>query len=56
MLDEPLTALDAAGVATLTARLEAHAARGGAVIVTTHQPLALNVAHRTLTLTPEPVA
>ncbi|EKM0365262.1 cytochrome c biogenesis heme-transporting ATPase CcmA [Cronobacter turicensis] len=56
VLDEPLTALDAAGVATLTARLEAHAARGGAVVVTTHQPLALNVAHRTLTLTPEPAA
>ncbi|AFJ98699.1 cytochrome c biogenesis heme-transporting ATPase CcmA [Cronobacter sakazakii] len=56
VLDEPLTALDAAGMATLTRRLEAHAARGGAVIVTTHQPLALNVVHRTLTLTPEPAA
>ncbi|CCK15365.1 ABC transporter involved in cytochrome c biogenesis, ATPase component CcmA [Cronobacter universalis NCTC 9529] len=43
-------------MATLTARLEAHAARGGAVIVTTHQPLALTGAHRTLTLTPEPAA
>ncbi|NCH12751.1 cytochrome c biogenesis heme-transporting ATPase CcmA [Cronobacter sakazakii] len=56
VLDEPLTALDAAGVATLTRRLEAHAARGGTVIVTTHQPLALTGAHRTLTLTPEPAA
>ncbi|HBS6033998.1 TPA: cytochrome c biogenesis heme-transporting ATPase CcmA [Klebsiella aerogenes] len=39
ILDEPFTALDAAGVQTLTTRLEQHVGHGGAVILTTHQPL-----------------
>ncbi|MGV2396158.1 MAG UNVERIFIED_CONTAM: heme ABC transporter ATP-binding protein CcmA, partial [Klebsiella aerogenes] len=39
ILDEPFTALDAAGVQTLTTRLEQHVGQGGAVILTTHQPL-----------------
>ena len=39
ILDEPFTALDAAGVQTLTTRLEQHVTQGGAVILTTHQPL-----------------
>ncbi|MEI9540055.1 cytochrome c biogenesis heme-transporting ATPase CcmA [Enterobacter cancerogenus] len=39
ILDEPFTALDAAGVQTLTSRLEQHVELGGAVILTTHQPL-----------------
>lgn len=39
VLDEPFTALDVAGIETLTRRLERHASRGGAVVLTTHQPL-----------------
>ncbi|MBW9430899.1 cytochrome c biogenesis heme-transporting ATPase CcmA [Atlantibacter hermannii] len=39
ILDEPFTALDPAGIETLTCRLEAHAALGGSVLLTTHQPL-----------------
>jgi heme exporter protein A len=37
LLDEPFSALDAAGVALLRGLIEAHLARGGAVIFTTHQ-------------------
>lgn len=52
VLDEPLTALDAVGSETLTCRLEAQAACGGAIIMTTHQPLrALACKLRTLSLT-----
>ena len=43
LLDEPLTALDATTSATLLARLEAHRQNGGAVIITSHQPLKLPV-------------
>ena len=43
LLDEPLTALDATTSATLLARLEAHRQNGGAVIITSHQPLNLPV-------------
>lgn len=39
ILDEPLTALDVAGVDMLTQRMEHHIARGGIIILTTHQPL-----------------
>ncbi len=39
LLDEPLTALDTAGIALLNAALAAHAARGGAALVATHQRL-----------------
>ena len=39
LLDEPLTALDAAGIALFGAHLDAHAAEGGMAIVTTHQDL-----------------
>lgn len=39
ILDEPFTALDPAGIEKLTCRLEAHAKRGGSVLLTTHQPL-----------------
>lgn len=41
ILDEPFTAIDVHGVAQLEARLEEHALRGGAVIVTTHHDLKL---------------
>mgnify|MGYP000852218672 CR=1 FL=1 len=43
LLDEPLTALDATTSATLLAYLEAHRQNGGAVIITSHQPLKLPV-------------
>jgi len=39
ILDEPFTAIDASGVATLTRRMAEHVAQGGAIILTTHQPL-----------------
>jgi heme exporter protein A len=41
ILDEPFTAIDRGGVAQLEAWLTAQAARGGAVLLTTHQPLSL---------------
>ncbi|MFO1339835.1 MAG: cytochrome c biogenesis heme-transporting ATPase CcmA [Burkholderiaceae bacterium] len=39
LLDEPLDALDADGVARFEAWLDAHVARGGAVLMTSHVPL-----------------
>jgi heme exporter protein A len=39
ILDEPFTAIDRAGVATLEQHLLAHAARGGTVVLTTHHSL-----------------
>lgn len=39
LLDEPFTAIDKRGVAELEARLAAHVANGGAVVLTSHQPL-----------------
>lgn len=39
ILDEPITALDVAGVEMLTQRMEHHIAHGGIIILTTHQPL-----------------
>jgi len=51
ILDEPFTALDPAGIEKLTCRLEAHAAQGGSVLLTTHQPLRpVSCAFRKLTL------
>lgn len=51
ILDEPFTALDPAGIEKLTRRLESHAADGGSVLLTTHQPLRpVNCAFRKLTL------
>jgi heme exporter protein A len=37
LLDEPFSALDAAGVGLLRGLIEAHLGRGGAVVFTTHQ-------------------
>ena len=48
LLDEPLIALDIGAQATLTRLMDAHAATGGAILVASHQPLALP--HRTLDL------
>lgn len=39
ILDEPFTALDKKGVAQLEARLAGHAARGGLVLITSHQDI-----------------
>ena len=39
LLDEPLTALDTGGQALVRQLMEAHRARGGAVLVATHQDL-----------------
>jgi len=39
ILDEPLTAIDKQGVATLIELFELHASRGGMVLLTTHQDL-----------------
>ena len=51
ILDEPATALDAAGVGTLQNLLAEHLAGGGVAIVATHQDLALpQSAKRTLQL------
>ena len=41
LLDEPLTALDAATSTLLLQHLEQHRAGGGAAMITSHQPLAL---------------
>ncbi|MEW5248543.1 cytochrome c biogenesis heme-transporting ATPase CcmA [Microbulbifer discodermiae] len=42
ILDEPLAALDADGVASLEARMARHLAGGGIVLFTSHQPVALD--------------
>jgi len=41
LLDEPFDALDDAGIAALNGLLAAHAAAGGAALLTSHQPLSL---------------
>ncbi len=41
LLDEPYDALDADGIQALNSVLEDHAARGGAVLLTSHQALSL---------------
>ncbi|MBD3585439.1 cytochrome c biogenesis heme-transporting ATPase CcmA [Salinimonas sp. HHU 13199] len=41
ILDEPFTALDTDGVALIQARCETFVRQGGAVIVTSHQPLSM---------------
>lgn len=41
LLDEPYDALDRDSIGQLSALIEAHAARGGAVLLTSHQPVSL---------------
>lgn len=41
ILDEPFDALDAASASTLAALIAAHAARQGAVLLTSHQPISI---------------
>ena len=48
LLDEPLTALDAAGVDLVETLIAEHCAQGGVALVATHQPI--SVASRTLDL------
>ncbi|WP_208023862.1 cytochrome c biogenesis heme-transporting ATPase CcmA [Duganella aquatilis] len=51
ILDEPFAALDTATIAALTVTLERHLAQGGALVYTTHQPVALRAPRmRTLDL------
>ncbi|WP_286233718.1 cytochrome c biogenesis heme-transporting ATPase CcmA [Thalassotalea sediminis] len=42
ILDEPFTAIDKKGVLTLEQRMQVHAEKGGAVILTTHQDLQMS--------------
>ncbi len=53
VLDEPFTAIDRHGVAELESWLAAHAAAGGAVLLTTHQPLAMMPPPQKVTLQTE---
>jgi heme exporter protein A len=50
LLDEPFTAIDREGVASLETLLVAHATAGGAVVLTSHQALSLEYPVRTLSL------
>lgn len=50
LLDEPFTAIDRAGVAALEARLAAHLGQGGAVLLTSHQPVRVDHPLQTLNL------
>jgi heme exporter protein A len=45
VLDEPFTALDVAAVEDLQALLSAHVARGGSIMLTTHQEVAIAAAN-----------
>lgn len=50
LLDEPFTAIDKGGVAELELLLVTHVERGGAVIITSHQPLKVNYPVQSLNL------
>lgn len=50
ILDEPFTALDTRGVATLAQCIGAHLGRGGIVVLTTHQDVALPISVERLEL------
>jgi heme exporter protein A len=50
LLDEPLTALDAAGMSLFQERLDAHLAAGGLAVVSTHQDFGARPTHRELAL------
>jgi len=51
ILDEPATALDAAGIAMLAGMVAEHVGRGGTAVAATHVPLGLPDAHvRSMTL------
>jgi heme exporter protein A len=44
VLDEPFTALDSAGIGVMRTALEAHLARGGLALLTTHQEVPISAA------------
>lgn len=46
ILDEPFTAIDAAGIKHLEARLQRHVENGGCLLLTSHQPVALAALQR----------
>ena len=48
--EEPATALDASGVATLEQRVNAHLAAQGVAVIATHKPLVLAGTMRSLEL------
>ena len=48
VMDEPFSAIDTSGVAALEVRLTQHVQAGGSVILTSHQPLELEVPVRRL--------
>lgn len=50
VLDEPFTALDSHAIDLLSRKMEQHLAREGMLLVTSHQPLALNCPVRSLKL------
>lgn len=51
LLDEPFTAIDKGGVTQLEALLVEHLERGGAVLITSHQPLQVTYRVQMLSLT-----
>jgi heme exporter protein A len=53
-LDEPLAGLDAAGLSLFAELLDEHLAQGGATVITSHQPLAVNAVVNVLILSPPP--
>lgn len=52
ILDEPFTALDSQGIAWVEKSLMAHAEAGGAIILTSHQPLSSEIPCRRMQLDP----
>lgn len=50
ILDEPFSALDRSAVQRLCARVDAHAARGGVIVLTTHQEVRFAAATHSLEL------
>ncbi len=52
LLDEPFTAIDRDGVASLEELFVSHASRGGAVVLTSHQPLRMEYPLTRLMLRP----
>jgi len=50
ILDEPFTAIDKAGVASLESTINQHAEQGGLVFITTHQQMNLTVPNQRLAL------
>jgi heme exporter protein A len=50
VLDEPFSAIDVAGIASLEARIDMHLGSGGLLILTSHLPLTLSRSVKTLRL------